>query len=196
MSGIWLASYVVLWVFVVVMAVVIVGLLRTLGVLFERYDALAGFNPPATSLKTGQQLPDVMLQTLTNEPTASRSLRGKKTALSIVSAGCSHCRDLLNSIAKGSPFDGDQVDRIVLVSISSPASTRELLDGIRLPAIVPVLVGENGSIKDRWGVRGTPVTVIVDEDLKVVRQIVGPSGSGQGCSGHHAHSQTPAPASA
>ena len=173
MIDFWLMSYVVLWILVLVMAILLIGVLRYLGILFQRYDRLAGRNPPPTTLKTGQLLPDLTLRMNGREPVTISSLRGKSTAILVVRPGCSPCKALLREVSQGGSFAADGAERIVVVSMSSVVSTLEMVDGISLPDSVKLLVDENGQVENRWGVVATPVSVIVDADLKVVKQIIG-----------------------
>lgn len=175
MTDMWLVSYVVLWVLVAVLAVALLGTLRHLGILIERIQTLSGSSPVPTSLKQGEHPPDLTLRTLSGEPTSLRSFAGRPVAFAVVSAGCGYCRELLRAVASRKALEGEGVAQFAVLSMNGVAATAELLRGISLPPDVAVLVDDGGRIKERWGVRGTPVTVVVAPDFTVTRQIMGPA---------------------
>jgi peroxiredoxin len=137
-------------------------------------------SPPATNLEAGQALPELTLHTLSGNDVSLAKFHGVKTAFSIVSPHCSPCHSLLEAIAKGDEAM-DKLDptvqRRVIVSLGNVTETADLVRETRLHQGLPVLVDTENEVAKRWGVTSTPVTVIVDDKLTVVRQFVG-AGSG------------------
>jgi hypothetical protein len=176
MTGIWLISYVALWVLFLGVAVVLISVLRNLGIIYESIQQLPQLRTSPTKLETGQALPNIMLQTLSGEALSLAALQGSKTAVSIVSTQCGPCRDLLSTIALGTdqadPLD-PTVRRRVVVSLSDMLTTAQLIDQVGLSTNVPVFVDPETNVTKEWGITTTPTTVIVDEQLKVVRQVFG-----------------------
>jgi hypothetical protein len=157
----------------------VLGILRQLGMLYERYGTMTGWSPPPTSLLKGKRLPDdLTLHALDGTVANLRSFEGKRLALSIVSPACGNCEVLLKQIADGSAFADEQVDAGAILSLAGPAATAELVRDVALPAHYRVLYDSTGQLKSSWRVRGTPVTVITDAQLRVDKQIIGPGGAG------------------
>jgi AhpC/TSA family len=174
MTDIWLVSYLVLWCLAIFLGAVLVGVLRHIGILYERYQQASGIHPAATSLKAGDEPKDAVFPNMDGALVPLSSVRGSTAAFAVVSADCSFCRDLLRDIAKGA-FDEEGVERWVVVSMNDAEATRGILPAeVALPLNTEVLIDANQRLSDLWGVVGTPVTVVVDADFKIVKQIVGP----------------------
>src|SRR5690349_8239311 len=100
MTGLWLISYIALWILFLVLAVVLLSVLRNLGAL---YETLAAFqNPPQEPIKLvpGDIVPDLALPALSGDRVPISAFRGQTTAFLIVSPGCSPCHSLLKDIAE------------------------------------------------------------------------------------------------
>ncbi|NUM47245.1 MAG: redoxin domain-containing protein [Anaerolineales bacterium] len=124
---------------------------------------------------TGDPLPELDLLTLSGEEMLLSKFQGIKTAFLLVSANCEPCKEFLSKIQTNGadPFD-PSVKRKVLISISSIDDTLDMLQqiGINHNTFV-ILVDENKSAAENWGILSTPTTIIADEKLRVVSQIFG-----------------------
>jgi thiol-disulfide isomerase/thioredoxin len=179
MTGLWMFSYIVLWILFLVMAVILIGVLRNLGVI---YESLANSRPSSThqvptKLVAGEPLPIAFaLHGLGDAPVSLSDFRGAKTAFSIVSPSCGPCHTLLQAIArdeiKPDPQDVTVLKRVI-VSVGDIADTMRLIKQADLRQEVPVLIDREGKVAEEWGITSTPTTVIVDAHLKVVRHITG-----------------------
>jgi peroxiredoxin len=176
MTGLWLVSYIALWILFLLMAVVLLSVLRNLGTLYESLAVAPPLEEQPIKLTAGEALPDLTMRTLSGEQVPISMFQGTKTAFFVVSPQCSPCIRLLEDIAEDGadpyPHDGS-VQRRVIVSIANAAETAELIDQAGLPEGVPLLIDPDGGTRREWGVAGTPTTVIVDEQLRFVRHEVG-----------------------
>lgn len=83
MSGLWMISYIALWVLFLATALTLVSALRNMGVLYEAVTRLSQhtkWNQTSTNLTAGAELPEVTLQTLTGDDKPLSALEGIKTA--------------------------------------------------------------------------------------------------------------------
>jgi methylamine dehydrogenase accessory protein MauD len=158
--GWWAASYLVLWVLVLVLALVVVSLARQLGALNIRL----GSPGLRTSDDEGPRLGDAPdAATLTDIHGASVTVGGpgRPRVLLFVSPGCGICEQLLPAlpaIAKNS-----QVEPLVLTDANRAEAEREF-GGLGLTA--PLLSAPE--LLHRYNVPGTPYAVTTDR-LGIVR---------------------------
>ena len=79
MTEIWLVSYIMLWVLVLIMLVILAGALRHIGLLYERYSR---GTTAITKLRAGEMLPDVRIEVSVQvPPSQSAQIRPKLLAL-------------------------------------------------------------------------------------------------------------------
>jgi peroxiredoxin len=176
MTGLWLVSYIALWILFLILAVVLLSVLRNLGTLYESLAVAHPLEEQPIKLVAGEALPDLTMRTLSGERVPVSRFQGTKTAFFVVSPGCSSCTSLLKDIAENGadpyPHDGIVRQRVI-VSNADTAETAALIDQTGLPDSVPLLIDPDGGTRREWGVAGTPTTVIVDEQLRFVRHEVG-----------------------
>lgn len=177
MTGIWLISYITLWIVVVLLAVVVLLLLRSLSVVVEMVNAMHhGSDDAPTTLAVGELLPDVVVHTRDGTPASLHSLGGVATALVVVSPGCEPCHEVIAAIrhapASRDPLDL-QVSRTVLIWLGAVQEVDQAVTTAQIPATLPVLIDSGQEVRTRWGIRGTPTTVIVDAQWQVVRASTG-----------------------
>lgn len=169
-----LISNIVLWVLFLIVAVVLISVLRNLGTI---YDSLPQRRAQGqTKLLPDQQLPDVNLASLSGESVPASIFLGEKTAITIISPTCSPCREILEGIIKGTwePDPRDKtVQRLAVVSLGNTRETTEMIQQIGLPQKIPVYMDVESGVQNTWGIKGTPTTIIVDDQLTVVKQIFG-----------------------
>ncbi len=161
MSGIWLVTYVALWVLFLLMAVVLLGLVRQLGLMQLR---LGPESEPLTTregLQYGTAAPDFEgPDVLDGKRLISiRSLTGRPTILVFFSRSCSACLDFAPKLAEFHRSFRRNVN-VVLVSNSSPQSTIDMAETFKLK--MPVVGDENGPISKAYLVRATPFAYRMD----------------------------------
>lgn len=179
MSGIWLASYVALWLLLGAMGIVLVSTLRNFGVLYATLSrshlaGTSGFSRQKWSqLLNGEKLPNLTLHASGGDTREVWDFRGDKVAFVVVSATCAGCRSYLEMLLDEGPDPVDSsVRSFVIISMSDPAATASLLEGLRLPPGQVVLHDLDGEVRARWGIGATPFMALVSEDMQLVRQSI------------------------
>ena len=176
MTGIWLVSYIALWIFFLVMATVLLVMLRNPGVFFNSLAISPQYDLDKLSSKIipGKILPELTIQTLTGDYIQISSLRGMKTAFFVISPDCPVCVKLLKEIAEnGTEPDllGPTVRRQVIVSLGDISDTNEIIRKAGLNQNIPVLVDVDSNVLTGWDIKGTPTKIIVDDRLEVMNVI-------------------------
>lgn len=179
MTGLWLASYVALWILHAAMGVVLVSTLRNFGVLYSSLESSHRHSDRAFStqkwsqLLNGEQLPNLTLHTDGGGTREIWDFRGTKIGFVVVSATCGGCRGYLEHVLAEGPDPADaSVQSFVIVSLSDPTATAGLLDGLRLPPGQVVLYDTDGEVRATWGIGATPYVAVVTEDMQLVRQTI------------------------
>src|SRR5207253_3934759 len=165
MSGVWLASYVVLWVVVLLLAFLLAGALRQLGLLQLRLGDDPGALITDTGLERGAEAPDfTALAAESGELVSLSDLPAVPRMLVFASPGCLSCRELipgLNEVRK------TRKDFDFLVGCRGDLeSCRGFGRMNRLEA--PMVVDTNGQIEKDYAVTLTPFAYLIDHEGKVV----------------------------
>ena len=176
MTGLWLVSYIALWLLFLLIAAVLLSILRNLGVIFEQLSQL---QPKRSNLEEGQALPEVVLRTPEGETVSTSEWRGTATAFAIISPGCGPCHDYLEQLATDDTvlhLPDATVPEYAILSLGDAPQTQELLQSLDRRAELerfPLLLDTKGQIMDMWGIAATPTTVVVDEQMTVTNQLFG-----------------------
>src|SRR5215216_5050232 len=156
MEGIWLVSYIVLWIIVVVLIVLVILLYRQLGIMY--LGSAEGVS--RDGIAPGTKAPEFDLKDQYDNPQRLSDYRGRPTVLLFGSPHCSPCRILLPQLhdwAKAHP----EVGIVWLNAASEEESLKFASDtGATLP-IAPYSPQEN--LLDKYRVRVTPFMFLVDE---------------------------------
>ena len=94
----WLASYVALWVFVLLLGFLLLGALRALGLQGWRLEQLEATTPSRVGrngLKPGKTAPDFTLPEATGGEVALRDFAGRKVLLVFTQSGCGPCHRIM-----------------------------------------------------------------------------------------------------
>ncbi len=130
-------------------------------------------------LVVGEPLPAVALATLAGDSVDSATLRGARRAILVVSPFCEPCIRLLRGIAERQispdPAD-DSVQDAVVICLGSADEARSVVAQAGWDGHGRVYIDPERVVPARWGITSTPTTVIVDDDLRVVRQKPGSGG--------------------
>lgn len=175
MSGVWLVSYIALWVLFLVVAVVLISVLRNMGALYEMLEHIPPAQNAAIKLIAGTPIPELTFEALDGNQLTTTAFRGQTIALTFISPGCGPCRDLLRDLATHT-FEltlWTPATTQVIVSLGDVPATRELLQEVSLPSAIGIFTAPQTDVEVAWGVRATPTTVIVDADGVFLRHQVG-----------------------
>lgn len=175
MTGFWLISYITLWLLFLIIAVALLSVLHNLGVIYESIKAQRIQQVPS-KLSVGDSLPEVTLPTLGGEMLSTSALLGDKAAFLVVSPTCSPCHEHLRTLATAQttvdPLDPD-LRHFAVISVGDGDRTRHFIERVGLSREIPVFLDTDSLIAIAWGTTATPTTVIVDAQMKVVRQVFG-----------------------
>jgi len=184
-TGPWLVSYIALWALLLLTGVVVLSLLRNLATVHASIADLMPrpqWRPFPTGLKAGDRLPEVAWRSLDGASRSLDQLKGERTAYALVNPESELSAAFLKRIMEGQDLDpmDPTLKNWVMVSIGDLSGATELVRKAGVPRSVAIVVDPDREVVQKWGVTSTPVTVIVDEDLRVVRQDF----IGEGASNH------------
>lgn len=160
MQGWWIASYVILWLLVVLLCFIVVSLARQIGTLHLRLGPRGALEMDAEGPPLGEAPVPADATTVGGE-TISVGGPGKAQVLLFVSPTCHVCEQVMPSV--GVAARAKAMDAIVL-SDTDDVETAHLFAARDLD--VPVVAGKGLAMK--YAVPGTPFVVVLDE-LGVVR---------------------------
>jgi methylamine dehydrogenase accessory protein MauD len=161
METIWLVSYILLWLLVLFLGFVVLGMLRTLGVLTWRLEQLVATTPRRIGrdgLKKGARAPDFTLLSVAGMEVSLRDFAGKKVFLAFTSSGCGPCHALLPELVrfqKTGPF------QVVVVNGGSKEESRQMAN--KAGVNFPVLVEGDSNLQRRYQIVTTPFVFVINE---------------------------------
>jgi thiol-disulfide isomerase/thioredoxin len=176
MTGVWLLSYIALWVLLLANAIVLILVIRNLGVLYDSLTTIAPVLSQGSDIKlrAGKVLPEVSWLTPSGARRAASEFSGRRFAFVFVSPGCGPCVDYLQVMARDGLASIDATaNQFAVVSLADRESTVDLITSAGLPGDTTVLLDPNREQAQTWGISSTPTTVIVDDKLRFVRQVIG-----------------------
>jgi methylamine dehydrogenase accessory protein MauD len=163
-----IASYLVLWVIVVLQTFVLLELLRQIGIIRRLLPAEPGALLTADGLERGDYAPPFHLRDLKDGISVSlSSLRGRRSLLLFVSPRCETCRKLAEQLPA---FARDYRDDVRFVTICAGRGDEclQFMDNHQLPA--PFLFDSDEQTLKAYRVSGTPNAVLINEEGRVLIQ--------------------------
>jgi methylamine dehydrogenase accessory protein MauD len=165
MSGVWLASYIVLWLVVFALAFLLAGALRQLGLIQLRLGDDPGALITDTGLERGTKAPDfTALDSESSELVTLSELDPVARMIVFASPGCLSCRELipgLNEVRK------TRRDHDFLVVCRGDVESCQAFGRMnRLEA--PMVVDTTGQIEKDYLVTLTPFAYLLDHEGNVV----------------------------
>jgi methylamine dehydrogenase accessory protein MauD len=165
MSGVWLASYIVLWLVVFALAFLLAGALRQLGLIQLRLGDDPGALITDTGLERGTKAPDfTALDSESSELVTLSELDPVARMIVFASPGCLSCRELipgLNEVRK------TRRDHDFLVVCRGDVESCQAFGRMnRLEA--PMVVDTTGQIEKDYLVTLTPFAYLLDHEGSVV----------------------------
>ena len=173
MSGLWLVSYGIRWVLLIVIAVVLLSLMRNIGLLQQRLEQAT--QPPAPSIYAlGDAIRSASVQTLAGTPIDLATLNGTSRALVVISPHCGPCHDVVHHLTtttdRTDPF-GLGVEQTVLISVADRDTVQTSLQEHGLdPQTVTMYCDPMNTLADQWGIRATPTFLTIDAHGKITGQ--------------------------
>lgn len=173
MEGLWLVSYLVLWVLFLLTVVFLFGVLQQIGSLHERLDKIA---PRTSKFELGNIIPDFSLPAFNGKPrtlSSFQSFQGKNLFLVFVAPACSGCEALLSSI--DDVFRGEEKSKwgTLIVALSNMMEAKDLVE--KLQITIPIMIDEKGKVQELFGIWGTPLVMAIDEDRMLMAQELNPN---------------------
>jgi methylamine dehydrogenase accessory protein MauD len=165
MSIFWLLSVVFLWAVVLFLGFLLLGTLRTLGLLSWRLEQLEATTPRRLGrdgLKPGKRAPDFTLSSAAGQQVSLHDFGGRKVLLVFTQSGCGPCRTVipeLNRLERG--------DTQVLVVNNGDLETTQKWSAL-VGARFPVLAQDRFSISRKYEVFAMPFAFLIDDKGVIV----------------------------
>ncbi len=155
MSGLWLASYVVLWGVVLLQGAVIFVLLRQLGLMY--LGSAQGV--ARDGLAAGERAPDFNLPDLAGGLVSLAGFRGRQLLLVFGSTTCAPCRSLMPDL---NVFARERAAELQVLYLSRGGleETQRFVDELEVRA--PVAVHSDHELPDKYKARVTPFAFVID----------------------------------
>jgi hypothetical protein len=172
----WTVMQVAIWVVAVTVGMAALCALRSGYIAYRLIRVVVPeMRPPPSSLRAGDLLPDIRLESVTGASRSSSDLRGKRQAITVVNPECAAARTYLSGVPDGErqidPMDPTVRTRVV-VCVGALARAAEWFDMKDLQRTGSVYGDPDRAAIVRWGVNVTPLTIVVDEELRVVRHVL------------------------
>jgi len=161
-TPIFVASYVLLWLIVLLQSTVVIALIRRV--------SLDSSSKPEWSyrvqpLDQGSTAPEFAAMSLHDSSTiTSKDFQGKRILLGFVTAGCVKCDE---AVAQAPTVAKNYSASIVLLCGSTKRDCQEHFSNIRIDDGAIFLFDEGAGIAGMYGVYGAPVFVLVDSDWRI-----------------------------
>ncbi len=160
MDNFLIVSNLVLWVFVIGLALLVLALARQIGVLYERV-APAGALMINQTLESGATAPQVKVQDLNSGQTLTIGAKSPRSQLVFfLSPSCPVCKTLLPMLKSVKAAESDWLD-IIFASDGDLDAHREFIQqhGLASEAYV-----SSETLGKRYGISKLPYAVLIDED--------------------------------
>ncbi len=155
MSGVWLASYVVLWAVVLFQGLVIFILLRQLGMLY--LGTAQGV--ARDGLPVGERAPHFTAPDLAGRVVSLADFRGLPLLLIFGSPNCAPCRKLIPDLNLLARQQGEEL-RVLFLSRGEVEEARRFAS--ELDVQVPVATHPDDDLPDKYRARVTPFAFLID----------------------------------
>ncbi len=167
MNIFWLSSIIILWAVVLFVGFLLLGTLRSLGLLSWRLEQLEATTPKRLGrdgLKPGKKAPDFSLPSTDGKEVALHDFAGRKVLLVFTQSGCSPCQKIvpeLNRLAAVGRIANPSHPQVLVVNNGDAEGTRKW--SAEVGARFPVLAQDKFSISKKYEVFATPFAFLIDE---------------------------------
>jgi methylamine dehydrogenase accessory protein MauD len=162
MSSLWMASYIILWVFVIFEAVVILALARQIGLLHTRLLP-SGARTTNIGLEIGSPIPSINTKDIEGND-FNLAKAGKPRLLAFVSPTCHACSNLLPGLKTISKSESRKLDVILITANENHESNIDYINKNNLESFTYIASAE---IAHACQVSGSPYVLVVDSEGKV-----------------------------
>jgi peroxiredoxin len=174
MMGMWVVAFVLQWVLLLLLAVLLVGVLRYLGLVQKNIHLVTRY---ASRFEEGDRIGRFELTDLNDLPILSEALLSikPKTLLFFLSTGCSGCTAMVKQIAELAKHEGGLgrfASSFVLIYTGSRTSVKAHVAPIPLGEVT-VLIDEEGMLYRQYDIRQFPVAIAVNNHGRVIDQKLG-----------------------
>ena len=159
MNIVLLVSFVILWIAVGFLGFLLLGTLRSLGLLSWRLEQLEATTPKRLGrdgLKPGKRAPDFTLPNVDGDEVSLHDFNGRKVLLVFTQSGCSPCKAIVPELNRLGP---DQ--QVLVVNNGGLQATREW--STESATRFPVLAQTQFSVSKKYEVFATPFAFLIDE---------------------------------
>lgn len=166
LGGFTAASYIALWLVVIVQTLVLFEMLRQIGILRRRMPPEPGALLIDEGLSRGTSAPALVSRDLqTHEPFAVDRLRGQPAVLAFLTPSCVGCHALAPDLAQ---FAQDQAREIKVVIICPDSSESCLQFARQYELQTPIIADEDLTISRAFHVQRTPSATVLDAEGRVL----------------------------
>lgn len=165
MSGFWLASYVVLWVLVVLSVFVLMTLARQIGIIYERLGS-TGARAMDAGPMIGEIAPAFKQIDIFGQLIEVPSSTGKLTLLFFTSTHCSICSTLMPSLKSIADSERDSLEVVLINADGSTEKEARKFAQMNKTSNIPFVVSQELGLEYRVTI--APYVIVVDKDRKVV----------------------------
>ena len=159
MTGIWLISYLILWLLVLLLLLAVVTLARQVGMLHARLGPV-GARMTNAGPEIGEAAPALAVNDIDGRELTLGSVRGKPTLLVFITTSCSACARLTAAIRTLWKSEHDKLE-IALVSLySTEEEAREFAKRHKLTHIPCTADAQAGLV---YQVASPPYALLIDE---------------------------------
>lgn len=159
MNGIWLISYLALWVVVLFSLLALFVLARQIGLLHRRFGP-ANARMENEGLEIGEVAPELNAFDLQGQEVSLGSKRGKETLFVFMSATCPACQELAPALRSISASERGSLEVVVVSLDSDEAKNRDFVARHKLEKI-PYVVSQGLSLQ--YKVFAPPYGLLIDK---------------------------------
>jgi methylamine dehydrogenase accessory protein MauD len=159
MSIFWISCFVILWAVVLFLGFLLLGTLRSLGLLSWRLEQLEATTPKRLGrdgLKPGKKAPDFTLPSADGKAISLHDFAGRKVLLVFTQSGCSPCKAIIPELNRLGP-----AEQVLVVNNGDPEATRKW--SIEVASRFPVLAQDKFRVSRMYEVFATPFAFLIDE---------------------------------
>lgn len=160
MTGLWLVTYIVLWVLVLAQLLIIYALAKQIGLLLER-RGVVGARMTNQGLDLNDRAPEFHVLDLHGKMVGLGVEQNKQTLLIFVSPGCSVCELIMPGIRTIQKHERNFTDVVVVSFSGTEEDNRKYAREYRLAGVPYVL---SSDLSDTYQVHTAPYAVLVGQN--------------------------------